>query len=123
MESVFSFYSAVWYSFMVGGLTLVGMALFRVLESVAHKNGDTTRGVMVLILAASLVIIGAAESNPPYTNVIQLSPGEELVGSCARGQNGARVIVRLEDGQYSVRDVILPKGKELEIRSSSRIEK
>jgi len=33
------------------------------------------------------------------------------------------VVVRLENGDISVRDVILPTGKELEIRQSIRIEK
>lgn len=124
MEIVVSYYSHWWFAVFVGGIALFVLSGYQLLT--AERLVD--RYVWQLVLAMSMIIVGNGLSNAPETNVVTLAPGEELVGSdlsgtTLSGRTKARVIVRLPDGKLSVRDFLVPSGKELEIRSSTPIGK
>jgi hypothetical protein len=120
MEALVSFYSVGWILLLLLSLIVFVVGVTRwVIET--DDSGKGFALVLGSFLPLGLAIGGA--TRPPQTNVIQLSPGEEVVGSYQKPNSWARVVVRLENGEYSVRDVILPTGKELEIRGSIRIEK
>ena len=120
MEALVSFYSVGWMLLLIVSLIVFVVGVTRwVMET--DQSGLGCALVLCSFFPLGLAIGGV--TRPPQTNVIQLSPGEELVGSHQRLNSWARVVVRLENGEYSVRDVILPTGKELEIRESIRIEK
>ncbi len=120
MEALFSCYSVGWLLLLFLCLIVFVVGVTRwVMET--DESGKGFALVLGSFLPLGLAIGGV--TRPPQTNVIQLSPGEEVVASYQKPNSSARVVVRLENGDISVRDVILPTGKELEIRQSIRIEK
>lgn len=119
MEALVSFYSVGWMLLLFTSLIVFVAGVTRwVVET--DLSGVGFALVVCSFFALDLAVWSAMR--PPQTNVIQLSPGEEVVGSYQRPNSRARVVVRLENGEYSVRDVILPTGRKLEIRESIRIE-
>jgi hypothetical protein len=120
MEVVVGFYSASGYTVMIVGLIVLTASVTRTLTRTTPQTGRT---VAALALGTTLALIGGWWLEAPTSSVITLAPGEEFVGSSKLGSDGARAIIRLPDGQYSVRDVVLPKDKELEILRSTPIDK
>lgn len=123
MESVVSYYSAVWFLIFVLGVLVIGIATGAIMTRPAKTN--PLPYFTALGMALLLILAADNESNPPETNVVTLAPGEELVGSHVSdgSRKVARVIVRLADGKFSVRDVTIKDGEQLEIRSSTPIER
>ncbi len=124
MEIVVSYYSQWWFAVFLVGITLFVLTAYQMLT--AERLVD--RYLWQLLLATSMIIVGNSLGNPPETNIVTLAPGEELIGSdvlgkTVTGRSKVRVIVRLPDRKFSVRDFMIPPGKQLEIRSSTPIEK
>lgn len=118
MESVVSYYSLGWFWFFLLGLIVFTVTACSVINS-PDKNPLPFLGV--LMGSTVMIIAGNAASSPPETNIVTLAPGEELVGSYVskvplRSRRSARVIVRLADGKFCVRDVMINDGEQLEIR-------
>lgn len=126
MEVVVSYYSSIWFSIFVLGVMVFGIATGGLMSMPAKSNPWPY--FAALGMALLLILAANSESHPPETNVVTLAPGEELVGShlseeALRSRRIARVIVRLADGKLSVRDVTIKEGEQLEIRSSTPIER
>jgi hypothetical protein len=127
MESTVNFYSFNGFVIFLIGLVMAVCSLIVYLLVTVFAPERVSWCVPPLIgfvLGAVVSYIGNIQADAPMTNVVHLAPREELVGShveidYSACKATARVIVRCPDGRLSVRDVNLPQGTELEIRSTS----